>query len=125
MDKDLHLAVVGSRSFENYKFLENTLNKENIFKIISGGARGADSLAEKYAKLNSIPIEIIKPNWNKYGRRAGVIRNASIVKNANHVIAFWDGTSRGTLSTINLCMKKYIPIKIIIYGDDIGFQNIF
>lgn len=122
----MNVAVVGSRKFDNYKLLESVLNQYNITEIISGGARGADTLAEKYAKLNLIPIKIFQPDWKKYGRRAGIVRNVDIIKSANLVIAFWDGKSNGTKNSINICFKNNIAVKIIKFGDeDANIQKLF
>ena len=74
------LAVVGSREFNNYKLLKDKLNSiENISKIVSGGAFGADKLAELYAEEYNIETNIIKPNWSTYGKSAGAIRNKEII----------------------------------------------
>lgn len=122
----MKIAVVGSRNFSDFELLKDTLNQyDNIIKIVSGGARGADSLAEKYAKLYHISTEIYKPDWKKYGRRAGFKRNTDIIINADQVIAFWDGRSLGTNNSINLCTRYAKPVKIIKYGENIGLQNIF
>jgi hypothetical protein len=107
----MKIAVVGSRTFNDYALLKQWLDKlhaiEPINLIISGGARGADSLSEQWA------LEIFKPDWNKFGKRAGFLRNVDIVTAAEGVIAFWDGTSRGTQHSINLAKEQGKPIKII------------
>ena len=113
----MKLAVVGSRTFNDYKLLKekiDEINKETpIKKIVSGGAIGADKLGEFYAQENHIKTKIFIPDWKKYGRGAGIIRNEDIVKKSDHVIAFWDGKSKGTLSSINLA-KKYDKILTIV-----------
>ena len=111
------LAIVGSRTFSDYALLKKTLDEyKNISKIISGGARGADKLGEKWAKENNIETLIFLPDWNKYGRAAGVIRNRDIVSNSDTVIAFQDGKSTGTLSSINLAKKLKKNLKIILFS---------
>lgn len=113
----MKLAVVGSRNFQDYDLLRSKLSKINdetpITLILSGGAQGADCLGEFFAEENNIPTQIFKPDWKKFGRAAGVIRNEDIIKNSDQVIAFWDGKSKGTLSSINLT-KKYDKKLIII-----------
>ncbi|MBF0266656.1 MAG: DUF2493 domain-containing protein [Gammaproteobacteria bacterium] len=113
----MKLAIIGSRSFNNYDLLKSTLNDNfnNITCIISGGAKGADSLAEKYAFENNIATIIFKPDWKKYGRGAGIIRNKDIISNSDAAIAFWDGESKGTLNSINLCEKEQTPITVVKY----------
>ena len=111
--KPIKVAVVGSRDFDRYLLLKKTLDSHFIDVIVSGGARGADSLAEEYANENNIPTEIYKPDWNKYGKRAGYIRNKDIVDASDYVIAFWDRQSRGTRSTVNLARKAGKRVIII------------
>ena len=112
----MNIAIVGSRTFTDYTQLKETLDEyKNISKIVSGGAKGADKLGERYAKENNIETLIFLPDWKKYGRAAGVIRNKDIVSNSDTVIAFWDGKSTGTLSSINLAKKLKKNLKIIIY----------
>jgi predicted Rossmann fold nucleotide-binding protein DprA/Smf involved in DNA uptake len=77
----MKLAVVGSRTFNNYEFFKDKLDQLSVAKIISGGARGADQLAERYAKEKGISFEIYSAKWKQYGRAAGPIRNEEIVKN--------------------------------------------
>ena len=101
----MKLAVVGSRSFNDYSllcyFLDNIhQQREGVEEIVSGGAQGADSLAEKWAQSNQITVKIFVPDWTTYGRSAGPKRNKEIVKYSDSVIAFWDGVSPGTKNTI-------------------------
>ena len=118
--KESNLAIIGSRSFNNYSFAKKEIlniiqnNKISITKIISGGASGADKIAEMFASKFNIPIEVIVPNWNT-GKQAGMIRNTDIIKKSDCVIAFWDGVSKGTLDSINKAKrlnKKLYVVKI-------------
>lgn len=111
------LAIIGSRSFDNYSLLENKL-KEYLSKvelIISGAAKGADSLGEQWAKNNNIKTLIFPADWNKHGKKAGFIRNEDIIKNCDGCIAFWDKKSSGTKHSISLCEKYNKPYKIIYF----------
>jgi hypothetical protein len=111
----MKIAIIGSRTFDNYSLLQETLKlyKSKITLIVSGAAKGADSLGEKWALENNIKTLIFPANWNKYGKRAGFIRNEDIIKNCDCVIAFWDNKSKGTAHSISLCEKYNIPYKII------------
>ena len=103
------VAVVGSRTFSNFDLLVKTLLEYHastgIALIVSGGAAGADSMAEKFAKIHGIPTSIHLPDWKKYGRAAGIIRNKDIIAECDVCFAFWDGSSRGTKNDIELCNK--------------------
>jgi len=111
-------AIIGSRSIQDYNYLENILKSLDfkITEIITGGAKGVDTLAEIFSFSNSIPITKILPEWDKYGRGAGLVRNTSIIKESDVVIALWDGKSKGTLDSINKAHKLGKKVFIFKYG---------
>lgn len=94
----------------------NQLRKKNtITKIISGGARGADHLAEQYAAEYTIQLQIYPADWNTYGKSAGYIRNKDIIAAADIVYAFWDGKSVGTANSIRLANMQYKPVLLYLF----------
>jgi predicted Rossmann fold nucleotide-binding protein DprA/Smf involved in DNA uptake len=111
----MKIAVVGSRTFNDYDLLKKSLDNlyPNISLIISGGAKGAYSLAEKYAKDEGIPTQIFKPNWKKYGKAAGFVRNKDIIAASDMVIAFWDCVSHGTKNSIEHAYTMNKPVIIV------------
>ena len=110
----MKLAIVGSRKFHNYRYLENLLEpiKESIEWIISGGAKGVDTLAERYARKHNIPFLLFPANWDRYGKRAGLMRNQQIVDEADHMIAIPTSTSKGTRDSIRRARAKGIPVEV-------------
>ena len=111
----MKVAVIGSRTFDDYELVKETLSTFTISLLVSGGAKGADSLGERYANENNITTLIFKPDWKKHGPAAGPIRNTDIVNNADTIIAFWDCESRGTKDSITKAEKlgkEVIIIKI-------------
>lgn len=103
----MKLAIVGSRSITDKSIVYYTLSQiYDISLIISGGARGVDSIAEEYAKSVGIPVKIYYAEWDKYGRGAGMIRNSLILKECDKLIAFWDGKSVGTENSIRRAIKS-------------------
>ena len=114
----IKLAVIGSRSFNDYDLLKKSIlahyDIKTIECIVSGGAIGADSFAEKFAKEFKIPTKIYLPNWELYGRAAGFRRNQEIINKATEVMAFWNGTSRGTKNSMDLADDQDKPV-IIVY----------
>jgi hypothetical protein len=113
----MKVAVIGSRGFDDYDLLEETLLNHDIKTIVSGGANGADKLAEEFAKKHNIEIEIHLPDWKRYGRAAGPKRNKTIVENADKIIAFWDGASKGTKSSIDIAKRLGVKIEIIQFQE--------
>jgi hypothetical protein len=101
----MKVAVIGGREFDDYELLKETLNLFSITTIVSGGAKGADSLSEIYARENNIKTEIYLPDWDLFGKRAGFLRNTTIIENSGLVIAFWDQKSRGTRDSISKAHK--------------------
>lgn len=109
----VRLAIVGSRSFNDMKFmasaiseiLPNVITPGDDLIIVSGGARGADELAVQLAKTIGVSWHVFHADWDTHGKAAGVIRNVDIVNGSDHVVAFWDGTSKGTKNTIELAEK--------------------
>ncbi|MBC8385392.1 MAG: DUF2493 domain-containing protein [Candidatus Cloacimonetes bacterium] len=112
----MKLAVIGSKDFADYDFLKSILDKENeIDRIISGGAKGADSLAKKYALEKNIEFLEFPPNHIKHGNEAKHFRDREIVENCDKVIAFYDEKCEGTKYTIDFAKQKQKPVKVILY----------
>lgn len=110
----MNIAIVGSRPENMGSLTENdkkvrkavfayvaTLPKDTV--IVSGGASGVDSWAEQAARHYGLPKPIIhKPQWKIYGKSAGMVRNRLIVRDADCLVAFWNGFSSGTRHSIML-----------------------
>lgn len=113
----MKLAVVGGRDFEDYRLLYDSLWPITRFdtEIISGGARGADSLAERFAMQCLLNYTEFPADWEQYGKRAGYLRNKLIVDECDQLIAFWDGESKGTKHSIDLAKKAGKLYKIVRY----------
>ncbi len=109
----MKIAVVGSRGL----FIGNDELNDYLCEadeIISGGASGVDSCAADYADDHKIKLTVFLPEYNIYGRAAPIVRNKKIVDQADLVIAFWDGISKGTLSVIEYAKKKNKEYKIVL-----------
>jgi len=108
--KKINVGIIGSRNFDNYELMKSYINQfiktEFIDSIISGGAKGADQYAELYADENMIELKTFIPDWKKYGRGAGIVRNKDIISYSDMIFAFWDGKSKGTKSSIDIARKQ-------------------
>lgn len=124
----MKVAIVGSRTFNDYrtakKFIDDTCSENGIeiTTIVSGGARGADAIGERYARENGIETLIFPADWKTYGKRAGFKRNHDIIYNCDVCIAFWDGLSHGTKHDIELCEQYGKKVYIHLFKN--GCQNL-
>lgn len=118
----MRIAIIGSRNFNDYQLLKDKLsllNQQNkITLVVSGGAKGADTLGEKWAIENNVERLIFKPNYDLFGRKAPLIRNKEIIDNVDYVIAFWDGESRGTMYAVNYAKQKGIKGRLVKYKNE-------
>jgi predicted Rossmann fold nucleotide-binding protein DprA/Smf involved in DNA uptake len=116
----MKLAVIGSRSFDDYSLLQRTLadlvRTEKITHIVSGGARGADSLAERFAAENNLETVIFIPDWKKHGKGAGMVRNRLIIDASDMVLAFWDGASTGTKHSLAYARRQGKRVVVVESG---------
>lgn len=114
----MNIGVVGGRDFNDYESMEQVLFsvvEPTDDKIISGGAAGADTLAERFAKENNIPTKIYKADWKNLGKSAGILRNRDIIAQSDYIVAFWDGKSKGTKDTIDKAFEKGVAVLVIEY----------
>jgi hypothetical protein len=87
----------------------NKICRENGYQVklvVSGGAAGADTFGEQFARLRNIPVKVFRPDWNREGKKAGFLRNVDIIKACTVCVAFWDGESHGTRHDIQLCIEQ-------------------
>lgn len=106
----MKVAIIGSRNltvdnFDEYVPLQVT-------EIVSGGARGIDHCAREYAMNRGIPLKEFFPDYQKYGRKAPLLRNLQIIEYADFILAFWDGKSHGTRFVIEQAQKQGKKIRV-------------
>jgi predicted Rossmann fold nucleotide-binding protein DprA/Smf involved in DNA uptake len=108
------MAVIGSRSFQNFRFLCEVLDEylKDITELISGGADGADKMGARWARKRGIETRVFEPNHKKY-KQAYHHRNRLIAEACDFVVAFWDGSSTGTKYTIDYARRIGKPVKLI------------
>ncbi len=121
------VIIAGSRGFDDYLKLSMvcvdilgiraypTGQAAAMTEIVSGGARGADTLGEKFAEQYGSSVKSFPADWDKHGKSAGYIRNEAMAEYANVLIAFWDGESRGTKHMIDLALKHGLDIHVFQY----------
>jgi hypothetical protein len=114
------VLVSGSLSFDDYELLCATLDrlltrKENVV-IVSGGAKGAELLGERYAQERGLGSKQILADWATYGRGAKVIRNAQLIDAADCAAFFWDGKNKGVGEAIERAEAKGIPVEVVRFA---------
>lgn len=115
----MRTIIAGSRSVTEYSIVRRTVEESEITvtTVISGGARGVDTLGERWARENNIPVERHEANWKKYGKSAGMIRNKIMADNAEALIAVWDGKSHGTKAMITIAVQQGLAVDWVQTGD--------
>lgn len=124
MKKDFRVIIAGSRDFYDYKLLKEKCDyylsyalKDPLRNIIvvSGHAKGADSLGERYAKERGLSCEIYPADWDQFGKKAGYIRNNAMANIGDCLIAFLGAGSenRGTNMMIRVAENRNLPVRIV------------
>ena len=109
----MKVAIIGTRSASlNIAPLILPYVPKETTEIISGGAKGVDQAAAKIAESLSLPFHVFLPDYSRYGKRAPLVRNLEIIRDSDEVLAFWDGSSRGTMHCIAECIRCGKPIQI-------------
>ena len=116
----LNVIIAGSRNFDDYARLKRSC--DDILKevtpahritVLSGNARGADALGERYASERGYDVRRFPADWRRHGKAAGPMRNAEMAAEAQMLICFWDGNSKGTHHMIATARKRGLEIHII------------
>ena len=130
MIRELRIIVAGSRDFNDYPLLRDTLmdylevmddtdvvDNPSQVKFISGTAKGADTLGEQFAYTYEYEVIRFPAAWDIYGKSAGYRRNAEMAKYASEaygvLFAFWDGKSKGTKHMIDLAKRYGLEIHVV------------
>ena len=113
------VIIAGSRTFNDYDLLRqyadmklSSVSQREEIEIVSGCARGADALGERYAAERGYPVKRFPADWQQHGRSAGYRRNQAMAQYADALIAFWDGQSRGTMHMIALAKEHSLMIGV-------------
>lgn len=122
----MRVAIVGSRSVtkDAYPILERYMPR-GTSEIVSGGAAGADELAEEYARRNHLPMKIFRPDYQVHHKSAPLQRNLSIIRYSDAVLVLWDGKSRGAAHVIVNCVHEYTPVHVLLIRDGKLVKTLF
>lgn len=126
----MRVIIAGCRGIDDYSLIAEAVNSSNfdIDVVVSGMARGVDSLAVQYAINNGIEFDPYPADWDNlsvdnvvvrrnqcglyYNALAGFNRNKLMAENAEALIAIWDGRSSGTQDMIHQAETHGLQIHI-------------
>ena len=115
----MKVIIAGGRDFNDYETLKKVcdfmLQNQSKIEVISGTAKGADSLGERYAIEKEYTTKQFPVEWDKYDRAAGYKRNKEMAEYADALIAFWDNKSKGTGYMIDLAKENNLKVKVYNY----------
>lgn len=134
----MKLIIAGGRNFGNWETVKRTIDyflsetDDKDIEIVSGRCSdkkgvhtfttsegikvyGADGLGEKYALLRGYKVRPFPADWDRYGGRAGPIRNREMAKYGTHAVVYWDVTSRGSRDMIAQAKQYKCKLKIVRY----------
>lgn len=113
----MKIIVAGSRDIDDFEVVESAIMQSGWIsretEIVSGMARGVDTLAVEFAERYHLKVHKFPADWSRHGKAAGIIRNAEMAKFADALIAVWDGKSRGTLNMIDTA--KICRLQVFIF----------
>ena len=116
----MRVAIVGSRDYpflnHVWQFVTSLARAAPDTIIVSGGARGVDTVGAASARLAGLPVEELLPDWDRHGELAGFERNSRIVESCDRVVAFWDEASNGTRDTISKALAAGKKVLVIGRG---------
>lgn len=121
---EFRVIIAGGRDFQDYQLLRSTMdallqNKLRKVKIviICGMAKGADMLGARYAQERGYHIRYFPAEWDKLGKKAGIVRNEQMAQNADALVAFWDGSSHGTKNMIETAKRYNLAVRVKRYNN--------
>lgn len=117
----MKVIIAGGRDFRNFDLLcrkaDRILSRQDEVEIVSGAAKGADKLGERYAELRGYPVKRFPADWGTFGKQAGYIRNEDMATYADALILFWDGRSKGSAHMLRIAYNYNLKVRIIKYGN--------
>ena len=110
----MNVIIAGGRDITDYDIVERAVAESgfDIVQVVSGGAKGVDTLAVLYAQKHDKHLAVFMADWDRPGRKAGPIRNGQMADYADALIAIWDGKSKGTKNMIDQATAKGMPVYV-------------
>ena len=84
----------------------------NVATVLSGGERGAGLAVERWAEAKGVELEVYLSDWKRHKYRASHVRNEEMAKDADAMIALWDGKNPTISHLMSLMEAKKKPVYI-------------
>lgn len=122
----MRVIIAGSRNITDPQQVAHSviMSSFKITEVVSGCARGVDTLGEEFAATLNIPVKKFPADWNTWGKAAGFKRNQEMADYADALIAIWDGESRGTMDMIEKAKEKGLKIFVDIVPKTCEDKNV-
>lgn len=107
----MKVIIAGSRNINDYALVTKAMKQcgFDVTEVICGMATGVDTLGDRWARANNIPVKEMPADWNRHGKRAGVLRNVEMANYADAAVVIWDGVSPGSRHMVNEMIRKNKP----------------
>jgi hypothetical protein len=108
----MRVIIAGSRTIGNYRLVEDAVKECGwpITEVVCGKAKGVDTLGESWGFNHQVNIRYFPADWNKFGRKAGFLRNMEMAEYGEALILIWDGESKGSKMMLDIARKKGLKI---------------
>lgn len=116
----MRLIIAGGRDYTKLTQAFGLLEpfERKVSRVVCGCAKGADAVGREWAVYHRIPVDEFPANWDLYGRSAGYRRNGQMAENADALVAFWNGESKGTRHMIDIARKRGLSVTVFLYDTD-------
>lgn len=113
----MKVIIAGSRDITDYDTVVESMGdcSFDATEIVSGCAKGVDTIGERIADNLDIPLKKFPANWDKHGKAAGPIRNRQMAEYADAAIVIHNG-SKGSLNMIQQMKKLNKPVYEVKIG---------
>jgi len=116
----MKLIIAGSRGIDDYDRVADAVDASGYApdEVVSGTARGVDTLGERWAREHGVPVRRMPADWDEHGRAAGPIRNREMAAYGDALVAVWDEQSAGTRSMLREAYSRNLEMYLVRPGDD-------
>lgn len=112
----MRVAIVGSRHFaEPERVVEYVNGLPPRASVVTGSASGVDAAAVKAARARGLAVQVLPASFEEVNDPArSDVRNQKLVDACDVLVAFWDGSSKGTRATVERAMDSGKEVHVFV-----------